>query len=115
MLYKCIRTSDGEIRIETVQLKCSTSCSESYIYKTLPGECCGTCAPTFCKYGESKFKIGEIWKSSDNCTINECIDKGSDVVVMSYKKSCPILKNCPEDNTEIRDCCPYCNYRAQRW
>ena len=114
ILYKCIKPSDDIAHIEMVQLECTASCSDDFIYKTLPGECCGTCFPLYCKSGENKFKVGEIWKSSDNCTVNECIDTGSDLVVTSYKKSCPKLKNCPQENIEIRDCCPYCNFRGQR-
>lgn len=112
-LYKCIGKYAGESQIETVRMQCEASCTGDYIYKTLPNECCGRCIPMFCKVNEKKFKAGEIWKSSDNCTVNECLDTGTDLIVTSYKKSCPKLKNCPQENLEIRDCCSYCNYRTQ--
>lgn len=113
-LHKCYKTSDGEARIDTQRLECTASCSDDFIYKKLPGKCCGTCVPTFCTSKEKKYKIGEIWKSFDNCTVNECINNGDDVVVTSYRKSCPQIKNCPQENIEFRDCCPFCNYRSQR-
>lgn len=94
-------------------MKCNTSCDNDFIFKTFPNECCGKCVATYCKAGDQKFKAGDIWKSADNCTVNECIDTGTGLVVTSYKKSCPQLKHCPQESIEIRDCCPYCNYRSQ--
>lgn len=113
-IYKCIRKTGSETHIDVRQVECDTSCADDFIYKTLPNECCGQCVATFCTSGSKKFKAGDIWKSSDNCTVNECIDTGFEPVIESYKKSCPTLKNCPQENIEIRDCCPYCNYRSQR-
>lgn len=108
-LYKCTDKSG----IDVQRRECDTSCNEDQVYKTLPGECCGKCFTTFCAVDEKKFKVGEIWKGFDNCTVNECIDTGTDLIVTSYKKNCPQLKNCPPGNIEMRDCCPYCNFRSQ--
>lgn len=80
----------------------------------MPNECCGRCIRNFCIDNAQKYKPGEIWKSKDNCTVNECIDIGNDMIVSSYKKSCPKLKNCPSELIQERDCCPYCNYRSER-
>lgn len=102
------------IHIETERIECDTSCGDELIYKKIANECCGKCFPLFCNVDEKKFKIGTIWKSDDNCTVNECIDSGNELRVASYKKSCPKLKNCPEESLEMKDCCPYCNYRKQR-
>jgi hypothetical protein len=112
--YKCTRESGGETHVDIMQKECDNLCGDGFVYKTQPNECCGKCVEAFCTSGDRKFRAGEIWKSFDNCTVNECIDTGVDLVVTSYKKSCPKLKNCPEDNIEMRDCCPYCNYRSQR-
>lgn len=112
-VYKCIRKSAGETHIDVRRIECDTTCGNDFIYKTVSSECCGKCVATFCKANDQKFKAGDIWKSVDNCTVNECIDIGTDLVVTSYKKSCPQLKNCPQESLEIRDCCPYCNYRIQ--
>lgn len=84
------------------------------VYRNLPNECCGKCFATFCVADEAKFEAGAIWKSADNCTVNECIDTGTEMKVASYKKNCPRLKNCPKESIEMRDCCPYCNFRNQR-
>lgn len=111
-LYKCIKT-DGETRIDIQQLSCNIECPDDFIYKPVPSECCGKCFSKFCSSNEKKFNAGDIWKSGDNCTVNECIDTGLALVVNSYQKNCPRLKNCPQENIEIRDCCPYCNHRAQ--
>lgn len=112
--YRCIGLSDGETRIDVKTVDCETSCADDFTYKAIPNECCGKCVASFCTIGDKTFKVGEIWKSANNCTVNECIDTGSELIVSSYKKSCPKLKNCPEDNVELRDCCPYCNNRNQR-
>lgn len=112
-LYKCTDKSGIGAHIDVERIECDTSCANDQVYKTIASECCGKCYSTFCTVGEKKFKTGEIWKSSDKCTVNECIDTGTDLIVTSYKKSCPKLKNCPEDSIEMRDCCPYCNYRSQ--
>lgn len=113
-LYKCIRQSEAEPRVDIDQIECNTLCAADHVYKTRPTECCGKCVATFCESGGKKFKVGDIWKGSDNCTVNECIDGGAaGPMVASYKKNCPKLKNCPQENIEIRDCCPYCNNRGQ--
>lgn len=113
-LYTCKSQIAGETHIDIQQLACNTPrCASDFIYKTLPTECCGKCVSSICLADGKKFKAGDIWKSDDNCTVNECIDTGFDLVVTSYKKSCPTLKNCPHDSIEIRDCCPYCNFRRQ--
>jgi hypothetical protein len=113
-LYKCIDESGIGPQIDVEQIECNTSCLNDQVYKALPNECCGKCISAFCTADGRKFKAGDIWKSSDNCMVNECIDTGTDLVIESYKKNCPKLKNCPEEYLEMRDCCPYCNYRLQR-
>lgn len=112
-LYKCTSKSGREPQIEIERRECNTTCGDDFAYKTLPNECCGKCFATVCTSDDKKFKAGDIWKSADNCTVHECIDTGSDLFVTSYKKNCPKLKNCPQENIETRDCCPYCNYRSQ--
>lgn len=112
-LYKCAGGSGREPQINIERTKCETACGVDYVYKALPGECCGKCFATFCISDDKRFRAGDIWKSADNCTVNECIASGGELIVTSYKKSCPKLKNCPQDNIEIRDCCPYCNHRSQ--
>lgn len=68
-----------------------------------------------CIHGEKVYKPGDIWKSDDNCTVNECIDNGIQINVSSFKKSCPELKNCPQEFIQTKDCCQFCNYRTQRF
>lgn len=113
MLYKCLGKPGGETYIDAVRLNCDSSCETDYVYKKFPHECCGQCVPKYCSSNSRSFLPGDIWKSSDNCTVNECIDTGRELVVSSYKKSCPKLKNCPQENIEVKDCCPYCNVRSQ--
>lgn len=111
--YHCNLTAVGETHVDVQQVDCNATCSDGFAYKTQQGECCGSCVAMACLSGEKKFGVGEIWKSEDNCTVNECIDTGKGLVVAAYKKNCPKLKNCPEGSIELRDCCPYCNYRNQ--
>lgn len=113
--YKCRKLFTGELHIDFEKKECNSNCDHDFTYKTLPNECCGRCVRNFCKDGDKNYKPGDIWKSSDNCTVNECIDNGIEVVASSFKKSCPKLKNCPQELIQDRDCCPYCNYRAQRY
>jgi hypothetical protein len=107
LLYKC--SING--RIERSSRACNTSCAGNLIYTPVRGECCGRCESAVCVDENSQrgFREGEVWKNADNCTINECLRKGNKLVVGSYKKSCPRLRNCPVDNIEMRDCCQFCN------
>ncbi|CAG9808695.1 unnamed protein product [Chironomus riparius] len=110
--YRC----NSDVKIEKVQKECNSTCDINFVYKTVPGECCGKCYAALCIDGNTQesFMEGDVWKSADNCTINECVSDGLEVRINYYEKSCPKLRNCPRDNIESRDCCPYCNYRQQR-
>lgn len=114
-VYKCIG-SIGDTKIEKRNKICNKNCnSTEEVYRSVPGECCGKCMSAFCiDEHHQKHDDGEVWKSYDNCTINECINDGLEFVISSYKKHCPKLRNCPRENIEMRDCCPYCNYREDR-
>lgn len=109
-MYKCNKNS---IITESL-LKCNTTCnSEDEFYRNNSKECCGHCSSKFCvdeKEGK-KYNSGDTWKSPDNCTIYECVDDGIELRMTSYQKTCPKLQNCPTSSIEMRDCCPYCNYR----
>lgn len=107
-VYKCI----GDAQLVKSVVECNSTCDIEQIYRIVPGECCGQCIPGIC-FDQSgrKFNVGETWKSPDNCTINECIDDGREIVITSYQKTCPKLQNCPTSNIEIRECCSYCNHR----
>jgi hypothetical protein len=109
--YKC----SSDVKIEKVHQECNSTCDNNFEYKTVPGECCGKCYAALCtdENSQETYKEGDVWKSADNCTINECVRDGLEVYVSYYEKSCPKLRNCPRDNIESRDCCPYCNYRQQ--
>lgn len=110
--YKC----NSDERIEKNIQECNRTCETNFVYKTIPGECCGKCYTALCTDDDTKelHKEGDVWKSSDHCTINECVSDGLQVFVNFYKKSCPKLRNCPRDSIESRDCCPYCNHRQQK-
>lgn len=77
------------------------------------GQCCGECVQTKCRADERVYTIGDMWKSKDGCTFSECVKRGDAVSVTSYKKTCPELNNCPEENVSIKDCCPYCQIGKQ--
>jgi hypothetical protein len=109
--YSCKSTSDNDVIVEKNPVECNLTCGANEILKSIPGECCGKCVDAFCiDANKKRFKIGDVWKSDDNCVINEC---GSDLEVTSYNKKCPKVKNCPNDAIEVRDCCQFCNYRRE--
>lgn len=80
------------------------------------GQCCGECVPTKCSFNKRLYKIGEMWKSDDNCTFYECSKSRSgnedDYVISAkinkYKKTCPPLGECPTNRIVIKDCCQTC-------
>lgn len=77
------------------------------------GQCCGECVKRKCMFNNKLYKIGEMWKSDDNCSFYECSanridDDVEEAKINSFKKSCPAVKNCPSDRMVIKDCCPYC-------
>lgn len=80
-------------------------------------QCCGECVATKCSHNGRLYKIGETWKSSDNCTIYECGKSRSgtddDYVISAkinkYEKSCPPLGDCSADQIVVRDCCKVCD------
>jgi hypothetical protein len=114
MTYKCNRIN-GSTVIEKLTKECNYACDDDFMFKApLAGECCGNCVENFCIDNGMKRKLGDVWKSSDKCIINECIDDGTKLIVNSYQKKCPKVRNCPKESIEMRDCCPYCNYTSAR-
>lgn len=77
------------------------------------GKCCGECVQTKCRADGGIHKVGDMWKSKDGCTFSECVQKGDSVSVLSYKKTCPELKNCPKERVFFKDCCAYCKSGKQ--
>lgn len=76
---------------------------------TPPGQCCGECVQTKCKSNGRIHKVGDMWKSDDNCTFFECVLRPEGVRVSSYKKSCPpVTAGCPRHKIMVRECCSYC-------
>lgn len=77
------------------------------------GQCCGECVKRKCLFNNKLYNIGEMWKSVDNCAFHECSanridDDVEEAKISSFKKSCPVVKNCPTDRIVTKDCCPYC-------
>lgn len=59
-----------------------------------------------------------MWKSSDKCQFYECspntiADNITEAKIVSYRKSCPTLKNCPSNKTYMKDCCTFCAFDGQ--
>lgn len=83
-------------------------------------QCCGECVATKCSFNKRLYKIGEMWKSEDNCTFYECGKSRSgpddDYIVSAkinkYKKSCPPLAECPSSRILTKDCCKVCDTRS---
>jgi hypothetical protein len=83
---------------------------QEYELKKLPNQCCGKCVQTKCSFNNNIHKVGDVWKSDDNCTFNECsLDADNKPSITSYRKSCPKLQPCHPNNIYIDDCCQYCN------
>lgn len=76
------------------------------------GECCGECVPKLCHYKNQTYHVGDIWKSDDSCLFYECAESFADSSVetkmVTFKKSCPALKDCPPKQIYFKDCCPIC-------
>ncbi|CRL02097.1 CLUMA_CG015286, isoform A [Clunio marinus] len=109
VVYKCLKTFENENKIEIEKIECNITCPEDYVYKNSTKDCCGSCYATFCMLDDVKHKIGSIWKSDNNCTVNECVYNSDEPYVTSYKKSCPKINSCELESIEVKDCCPYCN------
>lgn len=74
------------------------------------GQCCGECVKRRCSMNNETYQIGAMWKSSDQCTFFEC---SATADITSYRKSCPIVQNCPTHRLTIKDCCTYCELDAR--
>lgn len=77
------------------------------------GQCCGECVRKRCTFNNQTYNIGDIWKSKDKCQFYECAGNqfADDIIeakVISYRKSCPKLNNCPSNEIYMKDCCSYC-------
>lgn len=70
------------------------------------GQCCGECVKSRCSMNNATYEMGAMWKSADSCTFYEC--SSSTAEITSYKKSCPVVQNCPSNRLTIKECCPYC-------
>ncbi len=77
------------------------------------GQCCGECVQTKCRAEGEIYNVGDMWKSKDGCTFSECVWKGDSVSVLSYKKTCPAVENCPKEKIFLKDCCSYCKSGKQ--
>lgn len=59
-----------------------------------------------------------MWKSTDKCQFYECsanaiADNITEAKIVSYRKSCPPLQNCPSNKTYMKDCCTFCSFDQQ--
>lgn len=62
--------------------------------------------------------IGDMWKSNDKCQFYECTsniigDNITEAKIVSYRKSCPTVKDCPSKQISMKDCCLYCENEQQ--
>lgn len=111
--YVCKEKINDDPEVVIMQQTCNVTCEVGFIYKFPQNECCGQCVSLFCKFGGKLYNPNDIWKSPDNCNVNECVDTGNGYVVNSYKKSCPKIRNCPAEFVETKNCCPFCNARDE--
>lgn len=77
------------------------------------GQCCGECVRQRCTFENTTYVIGDMWKSSDKCQFYECsaniiADNITEAKIVSYRKSCPAVKDCPSKQIFMKDCCLYC-------
>lgn len=80
-------------------------------------QCCGECVATKCAFNGRLYKIGEMWKSNDNCTFYECGKSRSgtedDYVISAkinkYQKACPPMEECQPSHVVVKDCCKVCD------
>lgn len=77
------------------------------------GQCCGECIRKRCTFENTTYEIGDMWKSSDKCQFYECsanviADNITEAKIVSYRKSCPELKDCPTKQVITKDCCMSC-------
>lgn len=54
-----------------------------------------------------------MWKSSDKCQFYECsanilAENITEAKIVSYRKSCAVLKDCPPKQVITKDCCMHC-------
>ncbi|XP_031635309.1 laccase-1-like [Contarinia nasturtii] len=87
---------------------CNHQCEQGFRMVHLKGECCGECVPKRCSYKNQTYNIGDIWKSNDSCLFYECVDDDVGTRIITFKKSCPTLKDCPTKKVVFEDCCPFC-------
>ncbi|KAJ6648616.1 G-protein coupled receptor Mth2, partial [Pseudolycoriella hygida] len=106
--YVCETGSNKTVQQRLIREYCFLNCNNEFELVVKDGQCCGECVQTKCRDEGLIYEIGEMWKSSDGCTFSECIQKGESASISSYKKTCPILTNCPKGQVFIKDCCEYC-------
>lgn len=83
-----------------------------------PDRCCGECVQTKCRVSSTNntaaaafYAVGDMWKTADGCTFNECVRTGDDsIAITSYRKTCaPLAEPCPRSRLVQHDCCPACS------
>ncbi|GAB0094395.1 Multicopper oxidase [Sergentomyia squamirostris] len=102
---------DGRAQQKTFKEYCYHSCNNEYQLKLIPGQCCGQCVQTKCKFNDTLYDVGETWKSEDRCVLYECTKKDDTVMVSTYSKQCPKMPKCSKRDIYVKDCCQYCRPR----
>ncbi|XP_059618869.1 uncharacterized protein LOC132263226 [Phlebotomus argentipes] len=105
----CDYGPEGKPMEKTFKEYCYHTCNNEYELKLIPGQCCGQCVQTKCKFNDTLYNVGETWKSEDRCVLYECSKKEDTVLVSAYAKQCPKLPKCNKRDIYTKDCCQYCN------
>nr|XP_056707939.1 mucin-5B-like [Euleptes europaea] len=103
--------------VECEPIQCDTECSVGYEYQVTAGECCGKCVQVTCTINingtTQVLKPGDIWQpESNNCSHYECEKEDDQLILVSSRRTCPIIdpNECGDNETEMTPdgCCKMC-------
>ncbi|XP_066475572.1 mucin-5AC-like [Tiliqua scincoides] len=106
----------NQYRVECKPITCA-NCSMGYKRQAKEGDCCGECVPFACviKLNDTTelLKPGEIWSlDANNCSQYECEEEDGAFILVSLRRTCPIIdpEECNPEEMELTPdgCCKRC-------
>uniref|UniRef100_A0A8D8P5K9 L-ascorbate oxidase n=1 Tax=Culex pipiens TaxID=7175 RepID=A0A8D8P5K9_CULPI len=112
MNYECLRSggeSSSELFVNSIGITCNASCPQGFALQYSDRHCCPQCVQAMCRFNDRFYGEGESWPSGDGCLRYRCVKEGGLLSIMSSRKECPMMMDCPAENVVEQDCCSVCN------
>nr|XP_029736390.1 L-ascorbate oxidase-like [Aedes albopictus]XP_029736391.1 L-ascorbate oxidase-like [Aedes albopictus] len=109
MNFECLRGEASEPFVNSIGITCNSQCPEGFALQYTTQHCCPQCVQAKCRFNDRFYAEDESWESPDGCQRYRCINEGGLLSIVSNRKQCPVMMDCPPEDVVEQDCCSMCN------